>query len=332
MPIVLFFVGRFIVCTKKDIISSIKLLFFVAVIVSVFGIVQKLFLSDAFWFKAGIIEFYKLKAGDLMGRLPANFYSVFGNYRISRVGSTYSDPLAFGFANIFIIALLIALLAERSRPIFKTPLQKLGVFLVVVCAQLLTMTRAAILANIFGVGILALYLKRIRGKLIIFAIPLLLFCMFNPLTQKIYHETTSLSDASSRSHINSLKFGFANLKTQPMGYGLGMGGYVGRQYQQGLAGENLYFTIAIERGVVALSLFLLAAFAIMIFCHRNRRYVRDEPLLLVLTTTIVMATAGYLLASITTEHWQGVVSSGIYWLYAGITIQGIIKYRKEGRI
>ena len=100
-------------------------------------------------------------------------------------------------------------------------------------------------------------------------------------------------------------------------------------FGKGVASESLYLTTAVERGLIGLFLLVLVIILLVNFCHKNIKYLEDEPFLKGLIYVIIVSTAGYALASLTTEHWQAFVSSGIYWIYAGIGVQIIEKFQRS---
>jgi O-antigen ligase len=251
--------------------------------------------------------------------------------RIRRLVSTYLGSLSLGFANIFIVPLVFYFIIKKNIRGVMTPITGLIVFITIACAQLLTVTRAAIIANILSIGIFFVYFGKIKISTIFILIPIIAGILFNPISQKIYMQTISLSDPSSGGHIHALKTGMENIIAHPLGYGLGTGGYVGGVTGQGLAGESLYFTIAVERGIVGFILFCLMILFLLFYYNRNKKYLKSEPILEGLLYVIIVSTFGYAIASITTEHWQAFISSGIYWIYAGIGVQLIVNYKSKDR-
>lgn len=337
VPVVLYFIGRSIPISRSNVIFLIKLVIRMAVFASLFGIFERFFLPVSFWHEAGIGQYEGLKTrGGVLpyGQMPGSFYSGFGErFLFQRLASTYVGSLAFGFAHIFVIALLIGIIGCRRKiGILMDPLKKYFTFCVVFVAQLLTITRAAIIANFLSLGVFFLYSKKVKLKILFFAMPFILFIIFSPISRKAYESTVTFKDYSAFVHIREIKNGYENFKKYPMGIGLGCGGSIGRAYNTSLAGENLYFAIGVERGIIGLLLFFLMSLALIKFCHKNRKHGNTEPLLFMLIYPIIISTLGYLVASVTTEHWQAFVSSGVYWIFAGITVQAIIKYKKFGEI
>jgi len=334
IPVGLYFIGRFITFNEKYLLFSIRLLLLVSVIVSIFGIVERFLIPDSFWIKANISHYRMLIGNPCPRDIPGNFYGIYAGQYIRRVVSTYCDPLAFGFANIFIIPLGWYFVFRKRTEVLKSPLSKLFFFMIMGIAQLFTITRAAILANLLSLGLLFLYLRKIRTRIILISVTTLLFFLplmiySGPLLIQGLQQTIILSDPSSQGHIRALYFGAKNIISHPMGFGLGQGGYVGNVFGKSLGGESLYFTTAVERGVVGLFLLGLVIILLVNFCHKNIKYLEDDPILKGLIYIIIVSTAGYALASFTTEHWQAFVSSGIYWIYAGIAVQIIEKFQRR---
>ena len=330
VPGVLYFIGRFIPFNRNKLMFSIRIIIFVAVCVSIFGIIERFFIPDSFWINAQISYFSMLKGNPILSALPDNFFGIYGGQYLRRAVSTYCDPLIFGFVNIFVVPLTLYFIITKKTGILQNLLKRFGVFSFIIFAQLLTLTRAAILGNLLSMGTFILYIKMSRIKMIFIFLTILMILLWNPISQRISHQTMNLSDPSSKSHISALNTGLNNVIAHPFGYGLGQGGYVGSVFGLGLAGESLYFTIAVERGIIGIFLFTLSIIILIVFCFKNLKYVKDDLFLLGLVYTIIAATAGYALASLTTEHWQAFVSAGIYWLYTGITVQAINKYRTTG--
>jgi len=331
VPVVLYFIGRFIPFSEKEMVSSIKLIVFTAFCVGFFGIVERIFLPNSFWIKANISHLQILKGLHPYKALPINFFGIYGGHYIRRAVSTYCDPLSFGFANIFVIPLIIYFVIIDKTKMFKSVSRKLGIVAVVSFSQILTITRASILANLFSFGVFSLYLRKIRRKILQVITLIALAFLLTPLIQTIYHQTVNITDPSSLGHLRALKIGLENIIVYPLGYGFGTGGYVGRIFGTGLAGESLYFSIMVECGIIGIGLFVLSIMFLVIYCSKNKKYLRNNAVLKGLVYIIIASTLGYALASLTTEHWQAFVSSGIYWIYAGIVVQGIYKNKKKNK-
>jgi hypothetical protein len=329
VPMGLYFIGRFLPFNMKGLESAVRLIIICAFCVCAFGLVERLFIPDSFWLNSNISYFMSLKGHQLTEGLPANFYGIYGS-SIRRLVSTYVDSLAFGFSNILVIPLALYFLYTRNSRVFKSMGFGFLVILVIGTAQVLNITRAAIAANFIEIALLFYCLKARRGPLVIFFILICTAILFSPLFWRVYGHSMNFADASSVAHMRSLDTGFNSILAHPAGYGLGYGGYVGRAIQTELASESLYFTIAVERGIVGMLLFIGAVTALLVFCATRLKYLSDEPFLKGLAYVIIMATIGYAFASLTTEHWQAFVSSGVYWIMAGLVVQGISCVKVKG--
>ena len=328
VPIGLYFMGRGIPFTEENLRASFRVIILVAMVVSAIGILQWLFLPDSFWLRSGISYFQSLKGHQFTEGVPANFYGMYGT-PIKRLVSTYADSLAFGFSNIFIIPLAVYCLFSRDLKVLKNMPAGWAILFTIGIAQALNLTRAAILVNLIEIGSILYYLKKQRVSLILLLTSLMTLGVFSPLLGKVFHYSRNFSDSSSLAHIKALETGLNMIMAHPMGFGLGYGGYVGRALNTEFASESLYFTIAVERGVAGVFIFCLAMTALVIFCIRNMKYLEDAPLLKGLSCVVIVSTVGYALASLTTEHWQAFVSSGIYWIFAGILVQAISAIKKQ---
>lgn len=266
--------------------------------------------------------------------LPDNWALNLADGVFRRLISTYLSPL--GTAYMLAIALLVAVgVWPRTRG--RTRLALGAASLVVLAAFLLAFSRAAALALVGGLVVLAVA-RRSLGPLLagvaVLAASIAVAASFADLAPETHFfpedrayqeqrareqgplpsgnplETTSgFSDSSSREHLAELRRSFENFLDHPGGHGLGASGQIAQRFGEGdlAAGESLYLTIAAETGVAGLlALIALAATTLATLFAAARR--RRATLLGLAAAVLLAAQAAVFAIGLQTEVW------GIPWL------------------
>lgn len=333
----LYFIGRLINYDELTLKKFVASVIFVACLSALFGLIERSILDADSWRVLGKNLWMTRITYDVsfIEGLPINFYTYLGNIRLRRLISTYGDPLAFGFANIFVITLLFQMIANKfvNRKIVIFNFFKYFALGIIGAALLFSITRAAILGSIIGVTISIMLFSKKRN-LILFAVFLLtLFVIVISTTAgyALVFKTINLSDPSTMGHLAAYAIGIKNIIAHPMGLGLGYGGYVASAagFKEYGANESLFMTILIEKGIIGLSIFVLFVASLLVYCRKGLSILKNRPTSQLVVATVFSSTVPYFMASATTEHWQGFLSAGVYWLFAGMAVNEIMKARKD---
>jgi hypothetical protein len=266
LPIVFMVTGYWLNINKSELQFLLKIVFFMAVISVLFGIIEIGVSVDKFWngifdlhgYLKNIKGFQEGIAGGLVNNVPGNFW---GNVSVRRMAGTFASPLALGYYLIVPIFFGITGMVKFKHRLFFTFVLSLGL--------LATETRAAII--VLAIAFFMYYFDlrsflNLKFKKMFFVIIVLSAILFIAAFLCIYgfsdfiSNTFLLKEGRSIGHANMLRTSLQNVKnTIFFGEGFGSaGGWASHQGSKVVgAGENAYFIIMYQIGGVGLALFLL---------------------------------------------------------------------------
>ncbi|HXF97274.1 MAG TPA: O-antigen ligase family protein [Gaiellaceae bacterium] len=296
-------------------------------LVALVGLADLALVSLDSWRRSGVPGWYREQLGlDYQGLsgLPENWVYNTGDeeHPLRRLVSTFLSPLASAYA------FLVALLYVAARPLrwWWPPLAAL-----LFVALLYTHTRAALLALVAGLLVLALAGRRPApaalavGAAALGAAFLAAYPALAPATSYTQAELEwqrenaqrnpgasgdpfSGSEASTRSHLRNLREGVATVLRHPQGYGLGNAGVVAKRTGVEIkAGESTYTELGVDAGLAGAAAFLLFGAALLRALWRRAPWVAASlaaVLLLALQTDVIGV------------HWLAVV----VWAAAGLAV------------
>ena len=110
---------------------------------------------------------------------------------------------------------------------------------------------------------------------------------------------------------------------QPMGYGLGNGGYYGKYYSEGNdqgTRESFFFSMASQVGLIGSALFIFVLAAILFSLWRVWR--KSDSLWLKVSAIVALGgLLGLSVSAIASEAAFGLLTSGAIWFMSGLVIQ-----------
>jgi hypothetical protein len=322
-PIIGLLIGLLIDINLFQIKKNIKLLLYISILLVFFGIFEILFIQREFLvenlIKVNIINGQNQDALRLDNFL---YFVTYGDYSYTRMVSTFISPLTLAYFLILPNSILVS--QAISSPIknnnFMLYILNFGIFL--------TLTRAVILPFLLLIGLLI----KFRFKIILIVLSSFII-FYNDNIFYIIYDTLTLEDPSAYAHYHAYSNGFQILMNSLWGNGLGEAGPIGNFISSSSSsetgvntndsvGESLYMTIFFERGIVGLLLFTMLIGIIFYLLKKNSRRISLKYLTLsYLLNAVLYASFIFIIASITTEHWFGIQSSIMYWIYCGITLQ-----------
>jgi hypothetical protein len=260
-----YFLGRAVIVRVRDVRWC---LLGIAAAIAAWGLLDVYVVNLDWWRHNGTVGYFRNQLGFDYGKglsgLPENFVYNNGNELdlMRRLVSTFLSPL--GSAYLFVVALL---LAPRTRVAIP--------FAALAAAGLLwTHTRAALLALAVGLLVLAAVQRRAWAALAAVATLAVGFAFvevfpdigpkttFTPAELVVqrtnaHRNPGATGEASTQSHVNSLRDGIRTVTHHPQGYGLGNAGEVAfRAGEQPKAGESNYTEIGVETGLLGVLLFI----------------------------------------------------------------------------
>lgn len=300
VPVAVYFLGRSLVLSARDLRRLGSTLVVTAAAVATFGLVDLYAVSVEWWRDSGAVGYFQDQLGFEShgpGGLPENFAfnSEEGVFR--RLISTYVSPL--GTAFMLVVALLFAATPgwfTRRRAV------TLPLLALLATALLLTLTRSAIIALAAGLVVVALARRRawpIGAAAATVAAGIAFTFVFTAVTPETHFFPADLeyqerraraegglptgntlldpSEPSIRSHLTSLRDGLEAVLRHPQGYGLGNAGATARRFdERPRAGESNYTEMGVELGIAGLLLFVAWNVALLVALLRQARAARDE--------------------------------------------------------
>jgi len=328
--------------------------------VAVVGIVENYGLTIGDWRAWGAKGYYseQLDFPDFHGPagLPDNWALNLSDGVFRRLISTYLSPL--GTAYMLAVALIVAVV-ELPRVRGRALLGLGAASLVVLAAFLLAFSRAAALALVGALVVLALARRSlwpVAGAAAVLLASVAMAAWFTSVApetrffpeDKAYQErrareegplppgspletTSGFSDSSSREHLAELRRSFENLVDRPEGHGLGTSGQIAQRFGDGdfAAGESLYLTIGVETGVAGLLALLALAIAALLTLFRAARR-RAGSALGVAAAVLLAAQAAVFAIGLQTEVWGIPWLVYVLWLLTGSAVTEDDRYDSRG--
>lgn len=279
LPVEAYFLGRGLALTPAERGRLCRTILWTAVGVAVFGLLDVYLVRLSFWrpYAGWFGDQLGLRYHGLSG-LPENFiYNAGNNVVFRRLTSTFLSPLATGYL------LVVALLALPLRSRRWAPALALLLF----AAVLWTHTRAALLALVLGLLVIALLRRALFPLALAVVVAALGFAFVKEYTHFGPHahlttreqvvqeqnarthgptsnDATSANDASTTEHWQSLRAGVRTVTDHPQGFGLGNAGVTAARTHVTIeAGESTYTELGVETGLAGALAFIAWSLALL---------------------------------------------------------------------
>jgi hypothetical protein len=278
LPVGAYFLGRSLDLSERERAALCRTVLATAALVAAFGLVDVYAVPLSWWrHAAGWFDHQLGLDYTGLSGLPENFVYNAGNGVVfRRLTSTFLSPLATGY--LLVVALFFVPL---RRPWAK------GVALLLFAALLWTHTRAALLALVIGLLVVAAARRAIRPVAIavcVLVVGLVFFktyTHFAPRTHftpaelrvqeriarehpEVSHDPTAGNEASTHEHITLFRQGVRTVVHHPWGYGLGNAGVTAmRTKVTPKAGESTYTELGVEAGLLGAVLFVAWCLALL---------------------------------------------------------------------
>ncbi len=321
--------GRSIPYDKRAVLKGIRLLQIICLIIILFGFVEFVFIPRDI-LVSGLMRYIAIKNNtpELISAEPGEMLYIvnFGGFTIKRIMSFFLSPLSIAYFLILPFSLFLSGQLGISEKRNSVLTYSLPILILISITMLLSNTRAVIAACSFIVVIF--YSGKHWIKALFFSGIIALFLSVTFLKSVIV-ETVNLEDPSAAAHAYAYVIGFENIISHPFGIGLGKAGPVAGQTgavgiyggNDATVGESLYLSMAVEKGIFSVILFLLFAVSIAIAGRKLSTSTFVDPVIKLIGKTVLIATICFIIASVSTEHWLGFQSSAIYWWFAGLAVQ-----------
>ncbi len=266
---VLYYVGR----STPEIAESESILkhaYLIALVVSVIGIIERIFVSPDMLVLLGVAsymnDFLGLSAytvGNEWG-LPQNYWAILGGVWVRRSGSVFLHSQGFALPFLFLMPAATAWTLNRRG---KHPwLARVG-YAIIWAGFLVSLTRMTTLVCILQVAIFYLIFRRpewsLGSMLTVFAIGAVTVIVVPGLLHFVW-ETLSWQTGSSTSHLKDWQQGILAFFERPWGNGLGTTDAAPlKAFRAPLSADNMYLTYAVQLGVTGIAAFVALLLTIL---------------------------------------------------------------------
>ncbi|HEY0415273.1 MAG TPA: O-antigen ligase family protein [Gaiellaceae bacterium] len=288
LPVGAYFLGRGLDLTAAERARLCRTILATAALVAAYGLVD-VYVVPLSWWRGSAGWFHDQLGLDYVGlsNLPENFvYNAGNGVAFRRLTSTFLSPLATSY--LLVVALFFVPLRARWGP----PLAAL-----LFAAALWTHTRAAVVALVAGLVVLALVRRRPRALVLAAGVAVVALAFVEGYTHvaprthftaaelrkqeeiakqhpSTSHDATSANESSTREHLASLRDGARSVVRHPWGYGLGNSGVTAaRTHVKLQAGESTYTELGVETGLVGGLVFAAWCLALLRRTLRSRAFV-----------------------------------------------------------
>lgn len=285
LPVEAYFLGRALQLSAVERRSLVRTILATATVLAVLGLADVFLVHLQWWRTNGTVGWFTEQLGidkttNGLSGLPENFVLNVGHgvvYR--RLVSTFLSPLATAY--LLVVALLALAALRRSRWQLAAPL--------LFAALLWTHTRAAVIALVGGLAVLALA-SRSRtaavAAVIVAAVGLLFFHEYRHVAPRTHFTAAELARQNAHAtgaqggvnttgeHTSTLWQGIRNVVRHPQGFGLGNAGVTAvRSNVLPAAGESTYTEIGVETGLAGGLVFIAWSLALFWASLRGSRWV-----------------------------------------------------------
>lgn len=317
---------------KDEFIKKVKkIVIYSGIIVAFVGISQVMYLPDNLYDSFG----YSDKAGT-----PANYY-IGDSKQDERAFSTLKDPNSLGSYMIIIILILIAEVTKKKSRILSKKVLYSFIVISTLCLTL-TYSRSAALGLLVAVGIYFYFDKSLNPKIKKFAgiavlttsvlciLAVLIFRNSYFIQTVVFHidETTVSENTSNSIRSNAIKESIERIQEKPLGEGLGTAGPSALKNTEQKVGltENHYLQVAVELGIIGLSIFIAITVLLAIKLYK----IKDDNLSLAVLASFM----GLIITNNLVHIWSNEAVAYTWWGIAGIVIySSLVKrsYKEPGK-
>lgn len=330
----LYYVGR----STPEVAESDTLLkhaYLIAVVVSVVGILERIFVSPQMLVVLGVAsymnDFLGLSAytvGNKWG-LPQNYWSIIGGVEVRRAGSVFLHSQGFALPFLFLMPAATAWALNRRG---KHPwLTRIG-YAIIWIGLLLTITRMTTIICLLQVVVFYLIFRRpewsLGSVLTATAIGVVTIAVVPGLLHFAW-ETLSWQTASSGSHIKDWEQGALALFERPWGNGLGTTDSAPlRSFRAPLSADNMYLTYAVQLGLAGILAFVGVLFTILAVSWRVAwANVTDTQRRV--ATVVALTTIGIMFNGVTSFVFSSNLLGYVFFWVAGATVTAAQRLRSS---
>lgn len=311
LPFVCFFFGAILKINESEIKTISKYIMIISLVVGAIGVLEVFVFQDEIWTMLPIARFQENKGAvfELYNGVPLNFYT-FDYFAIvhkvlRRLVSTFTDPLMTGHF-LFLGLVLTDLILKKGT-------KRIIIKLFFVMCSFLTLSKGVFLSFLcyFALSIIKRYSYETIRNIIFMSVGLIVAGFIG-----VYEISTRfLSNSSILIHMNGFVKGITNGGI--IGRGLGKAGvmvYILVNSDESIASESYIGVMASQIGLIGVMIFI--TFWMIVF-FKLIRFGKQYTLCYVSEILLISV----LLESFFSESSIGIVGTGLYFIFAGISLK-----------
>lgn len=300
--------------------------FYVALVVSIIGILERIFVSPDTLVLVGVAtymnDFLGVKAfteGNEWG-LPQNYWTYFGGVPIRRAGSVFLHSQGFALPFLLLIPAATAWALNRGRD--RSAWLRLGYALIWI-GLALSLTRMTMAICLVQMALFYLIVRRpewTAATVVVSGAAFVAAMLAIPGVFTFVWETLTWQTSSSESHMREWIRGVVAFGEKPWGHGLGTTDQVAVRFgMEPITGDNMYFAYAAQLGALGLIAHVGALVAILWFSWRLTRDAISEPQRR-MGIVILLTTFGILLNGATSLVFSSTFLACLFFWLAGSVV------------
>jgi hypothetical protein len=301
-----------------------------AVVVAGVAVYEFFFSSQWNDFAVSVLRVLRYKAEVLhvppVDPTDIRFHGVVGSRDVIRVGSVLFEPVPLAFYLLIGLGLTVAVVGTRQG----RPAVAVGAALIA-AALILTLTRSAVLSALVVAFVLVSPSNRAgrRGRVRLALLLIAALVLAAPVAagSGLASRARGNDDRSGAAHIDSVDEGFAALRRQPLGFGLGAEPGIGDRFSvpTKLTSHDAYLQVGNELGIPTMLLFI--ALIVMLLVTLRRAESSDEPGF-PLAHALFAVGVGLAVGGLLQHVWLELPLAWTFWAGAGLAI-GAADRRRE---
>ena len=315
-----YFIGRFIAIEKVNLSKYFKFICALSIAAGAIVLLEVLF-DHHLQLYTGYVDF-NLR---FYNQLPSGSYGLTWTFEaengIKRFASFFSMPLEHAASTIVTVGVIAALITTENN---KVLLNKLLVFTIIAtfCSILFALSRASLISYFIVIYVYASITHRKQFiKIIHYSILFLTIVFLVYVRGDLYEfiiNTVTFSNSSSLTHIIAWLEGIDAIGSNPFGLGLGTSGNVANSIGESIGGENQFFIIGVQVGIIPMIiyLFLYVYMIYLSYTTFKNSFGKTKKIAL----AILLIKIGMIIPSITSELESYIYISYITWFFSGYFI------------
>lgn len=335
--LLLYYVGR----SMPELAESeivIKHAYFIALVISVIGILERIFISPDMLVLLGVASYMN----DFLGLsaytntnpwgLPANYWTDMGGVAVRRSGSVFLHSQGFALPFLFLMPAASAWALSHKRSY--APLIRFGYVLIWV-GLLMSITRLTTIICVLQVVIFYLMMRRPEwalGSVLTALAAVALTVLVVPGLMHFVWETLSWQTGSGTSHVKDWGQGALAFFEQPWGHGIGTTDAPPLRFLRlPLTADNMYLSYGVQLGVIGLLAFVAMLGSILVVSWRSTWIATTETQRRFFAV-VALTSLGIFLNGITSVVFSSNLLVYVFFLCAGAAMTAAHQLRRTSGI